>query len=435
MSVNKSFDFVSKQIQDTEGVSFDSVLYKTLDPKVEAVNVMEISKEYNELKQAYTELSARHTAGSHLTREDNRLIDRWNACQDRCDLIVEEIRNNIWYFLREILLVPIGILENPLVHIDVRTDEHFPLMMWMPKVLWAMERHIPVICSSLYGMGDEVFMAALDVYSRILNAICDVRIVPGTNMKSTKNRFAFCVCYDGATDETTLHYVKVQKLVSEMIQRLIDSYPFMQDICYRALTDIYAHKQNISNYRYIENDETLPINGSNERDMTILYQIPIKTHFTTLINYTKYRNYTCRNNLLMFIRPDQFHDGFFRPCPLLTFSMMTDPVFTDYVKKYGSSISKNGWNMDILRIAINITDLIDPSLSNPKQMSDLEYLSNIIGDKYILQLKDTKFSKIQNYLGNTTLDDGVAYPEAEVHETQMKVQQLISRKKSEEEEE
>ena len=375
MSRNKSFDFVVKQVLDNEGVDISSIVYHTENLRVDAVDPIKMSEEYTRFKKEYTDVSAKHSAGSHLNDYESRVVDRWNACQDRCELIVNEIAYNRWYFLREILIVPKEIhtsSDSPFLT-DLRTDESFPLSAWMVKVIWAWEQGIPVYCNEVPGMHEEVFIAGMYLFELFRSSILSVRYHDDgyqqiTDVLTDTNHFQRAV----------LQRIEIQTLMQDCVNRITEQYSFMQDVCLDVLRRLKYINRKLwgSDLGYLINEKE-EFKDSDAYDSYFSYHkiLPMKPKYSGEMQFCGFLSYR------------EFHKDQ-TSYPFLHFDMM---VNSDLVHKIQDL-------HPIFRIGINLFEFIDQERIPSHQFERLEFLSANLAT--VLTLRPTSLREdIFNIIG------------------------------------
>ena len=361
MSRNKSFDFVAKQVFDQEGVDIGPLIYRTEDSRVEAVDPIAMSEEYTKLKQEYTDVSANHTAGTSLNDREAKIVDRWNACQDRCALIASEITFNRWYFLREIMTVPENIhtsSDSPFL-VDLRTDDSFPLSAWMVKAIWAWERRIPVYCNLVPGMHVEVFLAAMYLYDLFYDSIKYIRYQLDSYRTSKIETISASEEY---WSEISFKRIEIVTLMNNCILRIMERYSYLQDICLDVLERLKLLRKSLWSAGYL--GETLinrqymigTVDEENARVCKPGYDfhraVPIAPKQSGIIQYCGFLSYK------------EFHRRIVN-YPYLHFNMIMNPEINKFLDDLHT----------IFRIGINLFEFLDQSRIDAEQVRRLEFLS------------------------------------------------------------
>ena len=329
MSRNKSFDFVAKQVFDQEGVDIGPLIYRTEDARVEAVDPITMSEEYTKLKQEYTDVSAKHTAGTSLNDREAKIVDRWNACQDRCALIASEIALNRWYFLREIMTVPENIhtsSDSPFL-VDLRTDDSFPLSAWMVKAIWAWEHRIPVYCNLVPGMHVEVFLAAMYLYDLFYDSIKYIRYQLDSYRTSKIETISTSKEY---WSEISFKRIEIVTLMNDCILRIMERYSYLQDICLDVLERLKLLRKSLCSAGYLGEtlDSTRYMIGSVDENDEICdpgydfhRTVPIAPKQSGIIQYCGFLSYK------------EFHMKIVS-YPYLHFNMIMNPEINKFLEDF-----------------------------------------------------------------------------------------------------
>lgn len=172
MSRNLSFDYVIKNVEDRERVDISPLLLKQNNSHIVPQSPDEMSDEYKELSDAHREISLAHSvSGDPLNAEEHRTVALWGQCHDRCQEIINEAADNIWYFFREILRVPHGLNHHGMIPTDMREpdDMHFQMTEWGVKALWVYEHDLCAECVRFNSMQQRILIAGI-VTHKLFNA-------------------------------------------------------------------------------------------------------------------------------------------------------------------------------------------------------------------------------------------------------------------------
>lgn len=172
MSRNLSFDYVIKNVEDREHVDISPLLLKQNNSHIVPQSPDEMSAEYKRLTDAHREISLAHSAsGDPLNAEEHHTVALWGQCHDRCQEIINEAANNIWYFFREILRVPHGLDCHGMIPTDMRDpdDMHFQMTEWGVKALWVYEHDLCAECVRFNNMQENILIAGIIVH-KLFNA-------------------------------------------------------------------------------------------------------------------------------------------------------------------------------------------------------------------------------------------------------------------------
>lgn len=249
---NKSFDLVIQQVLKSEGVDISSLILKVKNFRVAAVTPEQMSDEYKKYKDKYMQLSKNHQDNAPLSPEEIELNHKWNVCYDRCEDIMEEMTTNIWYFFREVLIVPHEIVTHGELVTDIRDadDDHFQLMIWSAKALWMYENRISGIFLRYNGMQKDILLAGIILYELLGYA--------KQNQGNSRESFNI-MNYVTVLTENIAHASvdAICNLVEVMLTILGERYSFMEDLIVWAMDHIndrkHLHMVNIKSYAKIPN--------------------------------------------------------------------------------------------------------------------------------------------------------------------------------------
>ena len=166
MSKNLSFHYVIKNVRENEGVDISSLILKIKNQDVVPLDAEEVSNEYKDLSEKYKQISRRQSSGEEPSAQDQHTVALWGYCHDKCEAIISEAYDNIWFFFREILRVPHMISPAADIPTDMRNPEdlHFQMSEWGVKVLWLYDNGIHAGINMCNNMQFYELLAGISVY-------------------------------------------------------------------------------------------------------------------------------------------------------------------------------------------------------------------------------------------------------------------------------
>ena len=233
--MNLSFVTIQHQLQK-EKIRAD-FLTKIYDDNVRRCNLNMLRRRDDYVIQRYRELTSGTTTMERNERQ--RIKDDYNNQQSMYELIRAEIRNNIWYFLSEIVEVPqdcyyIG--GHPFFEIypsvaDPERPNAFRMAKWMSFYFFAVTQNIPACIATFSECDKELAIALHIVYEIMVKEIIPPRVTEENlfsfDGKDHWNWLKYIVISNKANDSQFLFQERLKYLVQRIIQATMDAWPFL----------------------------------------------------------------------------------------------------------------------------------------------------------------------------------------------------------------
>ena len=247
--MNLSFVTIQQQLQE-EKIRAD-FLTKIYDDNVRRCNLNMLRRRDDYVIQRYREL----TSGTTTIERDERqrIKDDYNNQQSMYELIRAEIRNNIWYFLSEIVEVPQDCYYlggHPFFEIypsvaDSERPNAFRMAKWMSFYFFAVTKNIPAIISTFSQCDRELAIALHLTYEIVVREIIPPRVTEENSFLFDGKRswhWLKHILFTDSDDEGARFFFleRLKYLVQRLLQATLDAWPFLHIL--------NGRKFDVSNY-------------------------------------------------------------------------------------------------------------------------------------------------------------------------------------------
>ena len=251
--MNLSFITIQQQL-DQQQIRAD-FLTRIYDEKVRRCNLLTLRNRDESILHQYRELTS---GTSTVTKSERQKIkEAYNTQQQMYESIRAEIRNNIWYFLSEIVEVPQDCYYlggRPFFEIypsvaDPERPNAFRLAKWMSFYFFAVTQNIPAVISTFSQCDHELAIALHLTYEIIVKEIIPPRVTEENSFLFDGKRswhWLQHLLFTNSEEGAQFFFLeRLKYLVQRLLQATLDAWPFLHILDGRKF-DVSRHIMNLA---------------------------------------------------------------------------------------------------------------------------------------------------------------------------------------------
>lgn len=229
--MNKHFENLAKKYPELDFIlDYENDLLSSIE------DFKTFGEEFTQSENEYREVT------TFLKDEGTRslAIQNYKESMGVAQIIIEECKENFWFFIREILQIPKNLPSDnvrAIVDMDTREegDTSYQIHPWEVAYAWAYLHRYPIYIEGFRGMNKTQIQVAIFLYERIKNHTEETKL-PGIYDTTPGNLLLFYASYDKIVEATT------------------SKFPFLKPILYNFESESNNYGMKISN--------TLHVSGS-----------------------------------------------------------------------------------------------------------------------------------------------------------------------------